>query len=366
MATVKELREKAKSLGLKGYSKLKKAELEELIEKTEMDKKELTEEDLKTIVPPIVKIYSYENQEQWHDLRGIGVGGSDIGAILGVNKWKSAIDVYIDKTDGNKSVNNRFTHFGHKLEKVVFEEFAERHSELKCYTVPYTIQRGVCVANVDGMFYDAKTDRYGVIELKTTSAYNKDEWTGDTVPQSYYAQVQHYLYVTGLRFAYIACLIGGNDYKEFYIERDLDDQELIEERANDFWKNYVLKKIPPMVDGSDSYSKYLLEQSEKENEEVFELDEITIKGEEYKAIKSEIEELEKKKKLIEQEILKVMNKNSCKKAKAGDYKFTIVTTERSSIDKKKMELENPEIMKIYKEVEAEYTTKKASSYLKVS
>lgn len=92
----------------------------------------------------------------------------------------------------------------------------------------------------------------------------------------------------------------------------------------------------------------------------------TIKGEEYKAIKSEIEELEKKKKLIEQEILKVMNKNSCKKAKAGDYKFTIVTTERSSIDKKKMELENPEIMKIYKEVEAEYTTKKASSYLKVS
>ena len=129
---------------------------------------------------------------------------------------------------------------------------------------------------------------------------------------------------------------------------------------------FVLKKIPPMVDGSDSYSKYLLEQSEKENEEVFELDEITIKGEEYKAIKSEIEELEKKKKLIEQEILKVMNKNSCKKAKAGDYKFSIVTIERSSIDKKKMELENPEIMKIYKEVEAEYTIKKASSYLKVS
>lgn len=364
--TVKELKEKAKELGLKGYSKLKKAELEELVNKVKSEKKELSKENLKEIVPPIVKIFEYENQEKWHELRGIGIGGSDIGAILGVNKYKSAIDIYIDKTEGKKQDGNRFTHFGHKLEKVVFEEFQERHSNMKCYTVPYTIQRGVCVANVDGMVHDPVKDKYGVLELKTTSAYNKDEWTGDTVPQSYYAQVQHYLYVTGLSFAYIACLVGGNDYKEFYIERSLEDIDYIQEKATDFWKNHVMKKVPPMLDGSDSYSKYLLEKADKENEKVIELNELNAKAEEIKALDEQIKNLEQQLELKKQEIILELNNNHCNKAISSDYKFTITTQARNSVDKKLMEKENPELVAQYKEVEKRYSTSKESKYIKIT
>lgn len=366
MATVKELKEKAKSMELSGYSKMRKAELEELVNKVKSEKKELSKEDLKEIVPPIVKIFEYENQEKWHELRGIGIGGSDIGAILGVNKYKSAIDIYIDKTEGKKQDGNRFTHFGHKLEKVVFEEFQERHSNMKCYTVPYTIQRGVCVANVDGMVYDPVKDKYGVLELKTTSAYNKDEWTGDTVPQSYYAQVQHYLYVTGLSFAYIACLVGGNDYKEFYIERSLEDIDYIQEKATDFWKNHVMKKVPPMLDGSDSYSKYLLEKADKENEEVIELNELNAKAEEIKALDEQIKNLEQQLELKKQEIILELNNNHCNKAISSDYKFTITTQARNSVDKKLMEKENPELVAQYKEVEKRYSTSKESKYIKIT
>ena len=359
--TVKELKEKAKSMGLSGYSKMRKAELEELVNKVKSEKKELSKEDLKEIVPPIVKIFEYENQEKWHELRGIGIGGSDIGAILGVNKYKSAIDIYIDKTEGKKQDGNRFTHFGHKLEKVVFEEFQERYSNMKCYTVSYTIQRGVCVANVDGMVYDPVKDKYGVLELKTTSAYNKDEWTGDTVPQSYYAQVQHYLYVTGLSFAYIACLVGGNDYKEFYIERSLEDIDYIQVKATDFWKNHVMKKVPPMLDGSDSYSKYLLEKADKENEEVIELNELNAKAEEIKALDEQIKNLEQQLELKKQEIILELNNNHCNKAISSDYKFTITTQARNSVDKKLMEKENPELVAQYKEVEKRYSTSKESN-----
>lgn len=366
MATVKELKEKAKSMELSGYSKMRKAELEELVNKVKSEKKELSKEDLKEIVPPIVKIFEYENQEKWHELRGIGIGGSDIGAILGVNKYKSAIDIYIDKTEGKKQDGNRFTHFGHKLEKVVFEEFQERHSNMKCYTVPYTIQRGVCVANVDGMVYDPVKDKYGVLELKTTSAYNKDEWTGDTVPQSYYAQVQHYLYVTGLSFAYIACLVGGNDYKEFYIERSLEDIDYIQEKATDFWKNHVMKKVPPMLDGSDSYSKYLLEKADKENEKVIGLNELNAKAEEIKALDEQIKNLEQQLELKKQEIILELNNNNCNKAISSDYKFTITTQARNSVDKKLMEKENPELVAQYKEVEKRYSTSKESKYIKIT
>lgn len=364
--TVKELRAKAKELGLKGYSKLRKAELEEVINKVNAEKKELSISDLKEIVPPIVKIFEYENQEKWHELRGIGVGGSDIGAILGVNKYKSAIDVYMDKTEGKIFEGNRFTHFGHKLEKVVFEEFQERHQNMKCYTVPYTIQRGVCVANVDGMVYDPEKDRYGVLELKTTSAYNKDEWTGDTVPDSYYAQVQHYLYVTGLSFAYIACLVGGNDYKEFYIERNLEDIDYLQEKANDFWKNHVMKKVPPMLDGSDSYSKYLLEKADKENEEVIELNGLNAKAEEIKALEEQMKSLEQQIKLKKQEILLELNNNHCNKAISTDFKFSIAIQERSSVDKELMEKENPELVAQYKEVEKRYSTPKEIKFIKIA
>lgn len=364
--TVKELRAKAKSLGLTGYSKMRKAELVELINKANSEKKELSKEELKNIVPPIVKIFSYENQEKWQELRGIGVGGSDIGAILGVNKYKSPIDVYVDKTEGNKSIGNRFTHFGHKLEKVVFEEFQERHQNIKCYTVPYTIQRGVCVANVDGMVYDTEKDRYGVLELKTTSEYNKDEWSGDTVPQSYYAQVQHYLFVTGLSFAYIACLIGGNDYKEFYIERNLDDIDLIDEKSKEFWKNHVEKRIPPMLDGSDSYSKYLLEKADRENEEIIELNSLNSKAEEIKNLEEQIKNLEQQIETKKQEIILELNNNNCSKAISLDYKYNIVTTVRNSVDKKKMEEENQEIVAQYKELEKIYSSPKESRYIKIS
>lgn len=363
--TVKELRLEAKKLGLKGYYKLNKSELEEAIKISQIETSEITENYLKKIVPD-VEIIDYSSDEEWKQIRSNGIGGSDVGALLGVNKWRTPIDVFIDKTKGSEFSGNTFTHWGHMLENVVFKEFQSKHQELNCYTVPFTMKKGNAVANVDGMVFDKQLCKYGVLEIKTTSTFNSKEWEGEEIPQSYYAQVQHYLYVTGLDYAYIACLIGGNKYKEFFVERNEDDIKLISETIENFWNENILKNIPPMLDGSDSYSKYLLEMSEKENDEVIEIEDLSIKAEEYKHLKSQIEDLEKQLKVKEQEIIKEMNDNSCKKAKAGDYKFNIVTTNRKSVDKKLMEKENKELVTQYKEVEKLYTTEKSSSFLKVS
>ncbi len=86
------------------------------------------------------------------------------------------------------------------------------------------------------------------------------------------------------------------------------------------------------------------------------------KGQEYKAVKNEIEPLEKKKKLIEQEILKEMNENGCKKAKSENFKFTIVCQNRATFDKKRFFAENEELQAM----EKQYTTVKESRFLKVS
>ena len=363
--TIKELREKAKSLGLTGFWRMRKEELEQFIKTAEAKIREMDEEQLRDIIPQDVEIIHYSDTEEWEDIRGKGIGGSDSGAVVGVNPYRSAIDVYIDKTQGSEFKGNRYTHWGHNLEPVVFKEFQRLHDDFFCYEVPFTMKKGCLVANVDGMCYDLARG-WGVVEIKTANLFAGKEWKGETIPDSYYAQVQHYLAVTGLKYAYVACLVGGNDYKEFYIERNEEDIELIIKKSAEFWEENILKRIPPMPDGTEAYSKYLLSEADDTLEEVLELDSIEDKGEKYKALKNEIESLEKEKKLIEQEILKEMIENDCRKATAGDHKFTIVSQSRKSIDKKLMEKENSEFMEQYREIENRYTVMKETKFLKVS
>lgn len=359
--TLKELREKAKELGLTGFWRMRKEELEQFIQTAETKIREMDEEQLKKVIPQDVEIVHYADTEEWEDIRENGIGGSDAGAVIGVNPFKSIIDVYIDKTQGSDFQGNKYTHWGHNLEPVVFKEFQRLHNDFFCYEVPFTMKKGCLVANVDGMCYDLEKG-WGVVEIKTANTFAGKEWKGETIPDSYFAQVQHYLGVTGLNYAYVACLVGGNDYKEFYIERSEEDIKLIQEKCTEFWNENILKEVPPMPDGTDSYSKYLLSASDSSVDDVVELDTIKDKGEKYKAIKSEIEALEKEKKLIEQEILKEMVENDCRKATAGDYKFTIVVQNRATFDKKRFFSENEDL----KEMEKQYTTVKESRFLKVS
>ncbi len=363
--TLKELREKAKSLGLTGFWRMKKEELEQFIKTAEAKIRTMEKEELQKIIPSDTEIIEYSDTEEWEDIRGNGIGGSDAGAVVGVNPYKSIIDVYIDKTQGSDFKGNKYTHWGHNLESVIFKEFQRLHEDFFCYEVPFTMKKGCLVANVDGMCYDLEKG-WGVVEIKTANAFANKEWSGETIPDSYFAQVQHYLGVTGLDYAYIACLIGGNTYKEFYIERSNEDIQLIQEKCNDFWENNILKRIPPMPDGTEAYSKFLLSEADNSTDEVVELEAIEDKAKEYKAVKTEIDELEKKKKLIEQEILKEMNENDCRKATAGEYKFTIVSQNRKSTDKKLMEKENAEFMEQYKKIESNYTVMKETKFLKVS
>lgn len=363
--TLKELREKAKELGLTGFWRMRKEELEQFIQTAETKIREMDEEQLKKIIPDDVEIVHYTDAKEWENIRARGIGGSDAGAVIGVNPHKGIIEVYTDKIHGSDFKGNRHTYWGHVLEPVVFKEFQKLHNDFFCYEVPFTMKKGCLVANVDGMCYNLEKG-WGVVEIKTTNAFNSKEWKDETIPDSYFAQVQHYLGVTGLNYAYIICLVGGNDCREFYIERSEEDIKLIQEKCTEFWNENILKEIPPMPDGTEAYSKYLLSASDSSADEVVELETIKDKGEQYKALKNEIEALEKKKKLIEQEILKEMNENDCKKATAGDYKFTIVSQSRKSVDKKLMEKENSEFMEQYKKIENHYTVMKETKFLKVS
>ena len=365
--TVKELREEAKSLGLVGYSKLNKADLEQLISVTKSEVIEMTKEEFETSVTANTentKVLGYDNEDDWHELRAKRIGGSDIGAIIGVNPYKSIVDVYVDKTEGNNFKGNELTHWGHMLEGTILKEFSNKHKELIVYEVPYSVVNDFLIANLDGALKDKETGDYGVLEIKTTSLWNKKDWEDDVIPQYYYAQVQHYLMLTGYEFAYIAVLIGGNHYKDFRIERSEEDIELIRNKATEFYQENLLKKIPPMPDGSDAYMNHLKKKAtEIENNKIIELVGFEEKVEMLKNVTREKKELEKTENLLKEEIMLEMIREKTLKAVVGKSKFNILS--KKSLDKKKLGKEKPQLLKEYEEY-IEKFEEQTKDYLKES
>lgn len=330
----------------------------------------LDKEELKEILPnKEVEPLDFVSQEDWYKLRSKGIGGSDIGAILGVNKYRSLVDVYLDKIEGKKVEDNNAMFWGRILEPIIRAEFQKKHSEeYQTYLVPYSLKYGVLRANVDGLIYNNNTQKWGVLEIKTANQFTTKEWSDGVVPQSYYAQVMHYLTVTGLDYAIIVVLIGGSDYREFYIERNEDEVKAIKEVAEDFWDTYIIPQKIPAPDGSDSYSEYqreLLAKYETFSNRVELDDDMNKLLDESEEKKQQIKELEKEVKETEQKIMNIIIDNEADLAESNKYKVKLVTQNRTKVDPK-FKTEQKELINKYKEIEEKYKVKYKTNFLKIS
>lgn len=310
--TVKELREKLK--GVPGIWRMKKEDLEKEYKKLEHN-----------FLDSDVEVFTYESDEEWHEIRKKGIGGSDIGAILGVNKYKCQADVYNDKKFGSDFKGNKFTHWGHTLEPVIRNEFAKIHKEFEVMEFNKTMKKGVFTANVDGIIFN-EDGELGILEIKTANAFAGKAW-GDEVPHAYYAQTLHYMYVTGAKFAYIAVLIGGSEYKEYKVERDEASIDFMVAKGENFWYNYYLKDIIPPADGTDAYSKYQAELLEKsENEIILDIESEGTLDLEYNELKSKEKESDKRMKFIKQKMIDEIIKTGAKKGNYGEVKFNVIVS----------------------------------------
>ena len=168
--------------------------------------------------------------------------------------------------------------------------------------------------------------------------------------------------LTGYKFAYIAVLIGGQQYKEFKVERNEEDIELIRKKATEFYKENILKLIPPMPDGSDAYMEHLKKKAmEIEDNTVIEFMDLEEKAVKIKELSKEINSLKKEQDLLKEEIMLELINNGTQKGVAGKYKFNIQN--RKSPDFEAMAKENLELMEQYKELESKH--QKTSKFLMV-
>lgn len=173
------------------------------------------------------------------------LGGSDAAGVLGLSRWDTPLSVWAEKTGQfiRPEVDSEATELGRELEDYVARRFARK-------TGKTVVASPGTVFHPAHNFLGATVDRLiegedAFLECKTCSPWKSKEWEGDEIPQEYIIQCYHYMMVTLLRKAYLAVLIGNQEFK---IKEILWDDKVISDlktREVSFWQEFVMTGIMP-------------------------------------------------------------------------------------------------------------------------
>ena len=285
------------------------------------------------------------DKESWLKYRKQGIGGSDAGAVCGLNPYRTAIQVYYDKTsDLIEDVDNEAMRQGRELEEYVARRFCEAS--------------GKKVRRANAMFYDEKNpfmladvDRMIVgenagLECKTASPYSEEKWRDDKIPLSYQLQCYHYMSVCNADAWYIAVLIYGRDFKYYRIERDDEVIENLIRIEKEFWNEYVLKQVIPDPDGSKTADVAIAERFKESKSITIPLTGFDERLERRQELLSLLEKIETEKRQIDQELKLYLG--DAEIAENESYRVSWKNISRSSIDEKRLKAEQPEIYEKYR------------------
>lgn len=287
-----------------------------------------------------------EINKQWVEARKNGVGGSDVASIMGLNKYSSPLNVWLIKTGREESPDlsgKEAVEWGNRLEDVVADKFADEHPELKVYRRNATlvsIERPWAFANLDRWVTDGHGN-VGILEVKTVGMRRAADWD-DGVPLYYLTQVNHYMSVTGYQHAWVAVLIGGQEFREYYIERDEEDIATINNYVDTFWHDFVETDTAPALIGNDPEANAILHQHEDPSNEFIPMLDMDLGMlDELQQIKDQIDDLKHEKTLIENQLKDIIG--DYKGIETETRKVTWVRSVRSSFDKKAFDQAHPGI-----------------------
>ena len=204
------------------------------------------------------------SHEDWLSERRNSLGGSDVGAVLGMSRYATPYTVWAEKTGRlPPREDNEAMRQGRDLEQYVADRFMERSGK--------QVQRYNYLLRSDGAPYlHANIDRRVLgersgLECKTASALSLRLYSGGEFPESYYAQCVAYLAVTGWERWYLAALVLNRAfyiYQITTIEGDSipdwcdgsvyvgqEEIETLKRCAARFWEDYIIPDKPPAPDG---------------------------------------------------------------------------------------------------------------------
>lgn len=307
-----------------------------------------------------VEFLSYNSEEEWHALRKKGIGGSDAGAIMGLNKYTSPLKLFRIKTGkyAEDQEDNVYIKKGKDLESLIFEKYVVPDMAEEGYKVIYpehvfvNKQYPWLRANCDGLAvkdgYSIPTDPALniVVEIKWVSEWAEVNWNGDEycgIPASYYAQVQHYMTVTGAACAYLYAMFDRDwRVKKYVIPYNRSFALKLISQTKEFYTNLMSGIEPkPIATLDKTFLPEALESMPTATVESEELDaHIAI----YLSIKENIKTLEKE---MDEHYNHAVAAYLEGKRPTNLFKMNISTCKTSGFDSKRFAAEHPDVYEQY-------------------
>lgn len=307
------------------------------------------------------------NNQDFTANRAKYLGGSDIGAILGFSKYRTALDIWLEKTGRVvNTVDNLPVRFGSFAEEFVASEYAAQtaYSLIHHETGVIHPKHPFMVGHIDRFVFEpnqedlpAPRDLFSsdgscaasrLLECKTASPFNQSDWGElgtDEVPMSYLVQCLWYLAITNVERCDVAVLFGNSDFRIYEVYRDKELEELIIAKAATFWIDHVQADTPPPAqceaDYQQLFKKEVAGKAVEANPAVCQL---THK---LQLLNSEIKSRELEISQIKQTIMSQMGE-----AEKLTYQGQVLATWKSPkqsyrLDGKRLELEHPELIPQY-------------------
>ena len=281
------------------------------------------------------------------------LGGSDIGAILGLSRFRSPLQVWMEKTGKEvKTLDSLPLRFGSFAESFVASEYSRStgfdliHDE-SIYVHP---EYSFMSAHIDRFVLENDSPSPSrILECKTANPFSAGDWGevgSDQVPLTYLCQCIWYMAITNINRVDLAVLFGNSDFRIYEISRDQELESTILQKASFFWNTYVLHDVPPPA------------QSEADCQTLF------SKGDPAKSVEAKTETLELTKRLhllnheidVREDEISAINQNIMNQMGAAEtltYQGKVIATWKAPkpsfrLDSKRLEMDHPQIASNYK------------------
>lgn len=275
------------------------------------------------------------------------LGGSDIAAVLGLSRYKTALSVWAEKTGRiePENISDKLqVKLGIKMEQIVSELFMEETGK-KLHRVNETL------VHKDYPFLQGHIDRrvvgeQAIVEIKTTSAYNKKDWDNGNAPQEYLIQLMFYMGLTNSSVGYLVGLIGNSDLKIIPVYRDEQVITSIMNKAATFWNKYIATKEMPMtISANDGDTLYKLFPFADPNNDVLLPDDANILIEQIESSNAELNALEDDVERMKNELKAMLGENE--HGQTDFYRISWKTQHAKRIDTERLKKEQEVIYSAY-------------------
>jgi putative phage-type endonuclease len=304
------------------------------------------------------------------------IGGSDAGAILGLNPWRSALDVYFEKIEGKQpEINNNFIYWGNQLEPLIRRIFFEV-TGLMAHDVSktkYHKDYPFIAANIDGLITlsDNKKgeNNTAILEIKTVSQFARAQWgkpqcdldlspeytflpsngfrnEDGYIPMNYLCQAILYACVYEIEKVYFAVYFGNDLPLQIYqYNRDLELENQVIQKLKYFWYEHVKKEIPPLPQTAEELKKFY--PNAKNNSVIISTNEIEDTYYNLKELKQKQQNIEEQIENLSCQIKQFMKDDEVLLNNAGDKFATWSNIVSNRIDTKRLKTKDEQLYKKY-------------------